>query len=203
MKLTLNILTFALAASLFASCGESGPTEETPLNDDSNNSSDAVELISDSNVAQIDSTMLNTNLTEEDSASILSEIQSVREEEEGWARYTGEHVLTLQWIGTEDPGTCTFELETEGVFYVVGSQKNENGDELSIDGTLTMQGNEHLLFNGVIKSKVDHLNNGEVCIRNGEYNFKATGKRKYWRLQEMDNCEGGNVVDYIDIYFKR
>jgi len=58
-----------------------------------------------------------------------------------------------------------------------------------------------LIPNTIIWSQLVNLNNGEECVREGEYNFKATGKRQYWRLQEMDNCEGGNVVDYVDIYF--
>jgi hypothetical protein len=31
--------------------------------------------------------------------------------------------------------------------------------------------------------------------------FKSTKGRKYWRMQDMENCEGSGVVDYVDIYF--
>ena len=36
----------------------------------------------------------------------------------------------------------------------------------------------------------------------GTFNFVATGNRKYWRMQEMENPVD-ECVDYIDIYFKR
>ncbi|MBL4703911.1 MAG: hypothetical protein JKY54_05285 [Flavobacteriales bacterium] len=147
-------------------------------------------------------TELKSINTEELQETLTPEQLAVKEEEEGWAKYTGEHLFTLQWIGWEQPGKCTFELDTEGVFSVTGEQKNNNGDFLTIDGTLTMNGNDHLVFNGIITSKVDHLYDGETCTREGEYNFKVTAGRKYWRLQEMENCEGNNVVDYIDIFFK-
>jgi hypothetical protein len=201
MKLTSKLILFAVMAASLISCEEIS-IENIHIGEDSIQLTDSSELSVNSDALKANLEAIDTLLNEMDS-SIIREIEAVREEEEGWAKYTGEHALTLQWIGFDNPGTCNFELEAEGVFYVVGSQKNETGDELSIDGTLTMQGNAHLLFNGVIKSKIDHLNNGEVCIREGEYNFKATGTRKYWRLQEMDNCEEGNVVDYIDIYFKQ
>jgi hypothetical protein len=42
---------------------------------------------------------------------------------------------------------------------------------------------------------------GPAFERTGEMTFRVTGKRKYWRLMEMDNpCEG--VTDYVDIYFR-
>lgn len=127
---------------------------------------------------------------------------AVLEEGESWAKMTGTHNLSLQWIGWEKMGKCDFTMLTEGEFEVIGEQRNEAGDYVTINGTLTMQGNDHLVFNGIIRSKVSYINDGEECLRDGEYNFKAKGKRKYWRLQEMENCEGNNVVDYIDIYFK-
>jgi hypothetical protein len=38
-------------------------------------------------------------------------------------------------------------------------------------------------------------------MRSGTFHFKATGKRRYWRMQEMDNpCD--SVTDYVDVYFR-
>jgi hypothetical protein len=38
-------------------------------------------------------------------------------------------------------------------------------------------------------------------MRQGDFTFKVTGKRKYWRMQEMDNpCD--EATDYVDIYYK-
>ena len=49
--------------------------------------------------------------------------------------------------------------------------------------------------------KISHINGGKPCAREGAMTFKITGKRRYWRLQEMNNpCDG--VTDYVDIFFR-
>jgi hypothetical protein len=56
-------------------------------------------------------------------------------------------------------------------------------------------------FSGEIITQVSHINGGRPCSRDGEFTFKITGKRKYWRMQQMDNpCDP--VTDYVDIYFR-
>jgi len=48
---------------------------------------------------------------------------------------------------------------------------------------------------------VSHINGGEPCLREGEMTFAITGKRRFWRLQQMQNpCN--EVVDYIDIFLR-
>ena len=37
------------------------------------------------------------------------------------------------------------------------------------------------------------------CLRDGTYEFRVTGRRRYWRLQQMEACDG--LTDYVDIYF--
>ncbi|OMP74775.1 hypothetical protein, partial [[Flexibacter] sp. ATCC 35208] len=59
-----------------------------------------------------------------------------------------------------------------------------------------------MTFKGTIQTKYSGVNNGQVCEKTGTYHFLVKGERKYWRLQEMDNCEGNNVVDYVDIFIK-
>ena len=57
-------------------------------------------------------------------------------------------------------------------------------------------------FRGKIVTQVSHINGGAPCTRDGEFTFRATGSRKYWRLQQMDNpCD--SVTDYVDVYFRR
>lgn len=112
----------------------------------------------------------------------------------------GKHSFTLQWVGWEKPGTATI-TKKGGLYLIKGEHKNKAGDYAKIDGTLKMVDARNLTFEGLIETKVSYVNNGEVCLRDGTYHFKATGTRKYWRLQEMDNCEGNNVVDYVDIFF--
>ena len=56
-------------------------------------------------------------------------------------------------------------------------------------------------FDGKVITQVTHINGGKPCERTSEMTFRITGKRKYWRLQQIDNpCDG--VADYVDIYFR-
>lgn len=114
---------------------------------------------------------------------------------------SGKHLLTLQWIGSENPGTIQFVSKGKGLYAVIGEQRGASGDFLAIDGIIQVKNSKELLFDGTIFSQVSFINNGKSCLREGKQTFKATGTRKYWRLQKMTNCEGGMVVDYIDIYF--
>jgi len=36
--------------------------------------------------------------------------------------------------------------------------------------------------------------------RSGEIFFLATGDRRFWRMQDLLNCDG-SITDYVDIYF--
>lgn len=115
----------------------------------------------------------------------------------------GYHNFSLQWISWDYFGKVEFTKgKTDKNYLVKGAQKSkENDDYIEIEGLITPKNEKHLIFNGVINYKVYHLNNGKPCKREGTFNFKVSGNRKYWRLQEMGNpCD--NVTDYIDIYFK-
>ncbi|QHS60533.1 hypothetical protein [Chitinophaga agri] len=113
----------------------------------------------------------------------------------------GKHNFTLQWISWDQPGKVQIKKQRDGTYTVKGEQRGENGDFVTIDGTLTMVTFNELIFKGKIQTRYATVNKGEVCDKTGTYHFLAKGARKYWRLQEMDNCEGNNVVDYVDIYF--
>ena len=115
---------------------------------------------------------------------------------------TGPHNFTLQWIGWDRPGTVSLRKKSDHVYFINGEQVSRDSTEyVTIEGTIEPVSATELLFKGTIKSVVNEVNKGNVCKRLGVYHFKASGKRKYWRLQEMTNCEGNNLVDYIDIYF--
>ena len=114
----------------------------------------------------------------------------------------GTHNITLQWISWDYPGSSQVTLAEDGRYQIFGEQfSRENDDFLRIFGFLTPQDERTLLFDGKIEYRVSHNNDGEVCVKEGPLHFKASGKRQYWRLQEMTNCEGGMLTDYIDIYF--
>jgi hypothetical protein len=111
----------------------------------------------------------------------------------------GTHLFSLQWISWEKFGNA--EIGKTGDNYSIkGRQDGENGNYITINGTIVPVSKLHLVFEGEIEIQIDHINNGTPCKRTGLFNFKSTKNRKYWRLQEMDNpCD--SVTDYVDIYF--
>ncbi len=113
----------------------------------------------------------------------------------------GEHNLTLQWIGWNKPGKAVIRIENNKLV-VSGEQRDKKtGDYLTISGEIEVVNAKELSFNGKIENRVSYVNNGKPCQKKGKFVFKATKGRKFWRLQQMDNCEQGGVVDYVDIYF--
>lgn len=118
------------------------------------------------------------------------------------AMLLGKHKLSLQWISWDYFGTANV-TQKGGVFYLKGEQKSrgETADYVKVNGTITMIDKTSFTFNGTILTRISHINSGNECKREGEMTFRITGKRKYWRLLEMDNpCDG--VADYVDIFFR-
>lgn len=114
----------------------------------------------------------------------------------------GKHDFTLQWISWDEPGSVTIQPSEDGWYSIEGGQKSrKNGDYITIDGLIKQVSPTELLFKGEIKSVVATNNGGKPCIKTGSKIFKTTKNRKYWRLQDMINCEGGMLTDYVDIYF--
>jgi hypothetical protein len=111
----------------------------------------------------------------------------------------GKHPITCQWISWDKPGTVIIKKMSEGVYSVKGNQKM-GSQYVTIDGTLAPKTARQLIFNGTITCLCTGNNNDQPCVREGEQEFLSTGTRKYWRLQNMLNCDGV-VTDYIDIYF--
>lgn len=111
----------------------------------------------------------------------------------------GRHLLSLQWISWDRFGAANV-TNKGGVFYLKGEQQ-KGSDFVKIDGAITSIDADNFKFNGTITTKISHIANGAACERTGEMTFVITGKRKYWRLQEMQNpCD--DVVDYVDVYFR-
>jgi len=114
----------------------------------------------------------------------------------------GTHNLSLQWISWEEMGKAEIKYIGNNTYSIVGEQRNkENSDYLKIKGTLEPISDKELIFDGTVEHQITHLNQGQPCVKNGIQTFKSTKNRQYWRMQDMQNCEGGRVTDYIDIYF--
>jgi hypothetical protein len=113
----------------------------------------------------------------------------------------GRHRLSLQWISWDYFGAATV-TERGGVLYLKGNQRQRGGsDYLTIDGVITSIDAKEFSFSGKIVTRISHINGGAPCVRDGDFTFKITGKRKYWRLQEMDSpCD--TATDYVDIFFR-
>ncbi|WP_424411602.1 hypothetical protein ACPEER_00335 [Pasteurella sp. PK-2025] len=110
----------------------------------------------------------------------------------------GKHKLSLQWVSWERFGSVNILRDADGLS-IEGMQK-VNGNFVSLFGKIKVIDEKAFLFTGEIVTRVDHINNGEACTRNGNFEFRATGKRQYWRLQQMKNpCDP--VTDYVDVYF--
>jgi len=115
---------------------------------------------------------------------------------------TGLHVFTIQWISFNkvSPGSVSIKSIGEDEYSIEGGQTDPTTKEyVTIKGTFLDKGHT-LKFNGRILSKINTINGGRPCERTGLSIFKATGTRKYWRLQQMLNCDG-ETTDYIDIFF--
>ena len=129
----------------------------------------------------------------------FAQTKTVVKDAKARAMLLGKHKLSLQWIGVEKLGNATV-TNKNGVIHLKGEQK-VGADFLKIDGTISRIESKSFTFVGKIETSVSHIKGGEVCTREGEMTFRITGKRKYWRLMQMNNpCD--EVVDYVDIYFR-
>jgi hypothetical protein len=115
----------------------------------------------------------------------------------------GRHKLSLQWVSWDYFGVATVSSHG-GVYSVKGEQRGRGiskGNYVTVDGIITSIDAKEFAFRGKIVTRVDHINGGEPCVRDGDFTFKITGKRRYWRLQQMDSpCD--QATDYVDIYFR-
>jgi hypothetical protein len=119
------------------------------------------------------------------------------------AQLLGKHALTLQWLGTatlKDAGHAMVKKSSDGTWHLSGRQDTKEG-HVSLDGVVTAVDAHTFAFTGEIITNVSFINAGKDCRRSGDFTFAQTGKRRYWRLQQMDNpCD--QATDYVDIYLR-
>jgi len=122
-------------------------------------------------------------------------IDSARAEQ----KLLGRHMFSLQWISHEKFGIATVTRQ-DGIRLYIDARQELNGDYVTLKGDVRVADAKEFAVTGEIVTRVHHINGGNACIRQGTFVFKATGIRKYWRLQEMKNpCE--DVLDYVDVFF--
>lgn len=114
----------------------------------------------------------------------------------------GQHAITLQWLGTgtlKDAGKAEVK-KIDGEWHLTGRQETAEGF-VEVDGIVTSVDIDGFDFRGKIVTQVTYINGGKACPREGDFTFLKKGKRKYWRLQQMDNpCD--TAADYVDIYLR-
>lgn len=116
------------------------------------------------------------------------------------ALLAGDHALTLQWVSWEVPGSVVVTVGADGVWTLRGEQRN-GADFVTIEGTITEIESKSFVLDGTITTQVSYIAGGKPCTRTGAHRFSMTGKRRYWRMQSMQNpCDG--VTDYVDIYLR-
>jgi hypothetical protein len=114
------------------------------------------------------------------------------------ARLRGNSGVTLQWISWDHRGRVAV-TERAGRVHLAGSQAARGGPgRLELDGDVVEIGRDSFTFHGRI-AITDTPDAGRNCLRDGTYEFRITGRRRYWRLQQMEVCDG--LTDYVDIYF--
>lgn len=134
------------------------------------------------------------------SASVKAQNETVILDKAAEQRLLGAKKFSLQWISWDYFGKVTIRKDGRTLRLSGRQDSREDTDFVSIDGIITEVNATEFKFRGKIITQVSYINDGKPCLREGDYTFRITGKRRYWRLKEMDNpCEA--VVDYVDIYF--
>jgi hypothetical protein len=190
-----HILFFAVGtAMILGSMSCQNPIKE---NNEVEETIESVQQQVESDIPMIDS--IDTTTIRE---STHSELLNSGNEQPDVAIREGNHYLSLQWISWDELGEVEIKFLGDNRYSVRGQQKSKtNGDYLKIEGVLTPISEIELSFEGIVEQKISHLNQGQPCVKKGRRLFKSTKGRKYWRMQDMENCEGSGVVDYVDIYF--
>lgn len=113
----------------------------------------------------------------------------------------GNRGLRLQWLdfNSKELGKVAI-TDKDGLLYVEGRQEVK-GDYLEIKGTIAEINEKQFLFDGVIITRVNYINKGEPCKREGRFTFRISGARQFWRMKEQQNpCD--EAADYVDIMFR-
>ena len=114
----------------------------------------------------------------------------------------GKHKFQLHWISWgkwKDLGDLVV-INRQGTFGFKARQA-KGGDYVEIEGMVLKIETKEFTFQGRIVTRVSYKNEGKPCERNGEMTFRITGKRRYWRLQQMQSpCD--ETTDYVDIFLR-
>ncbi|MGC7590611.1 hypothetical protein ACPWUF_09035 [Bisgaard Taxon 46] len=146
------------------------------------------------------SVSLGINAQEQASTNIQQQTKPLTEKQIAAIekKMIGLHKLSLQWVSWEKFGTAEMYVGPAGL--MIEGEQYVNDNYVILKGLVDVIDERAFKFTGTIITRVDHINNGNDCERAGEFEFRATGNRKYWRLQQMSNpCD--HATDYVDVFF--
>lgn len=114
-------------------------------------------------------------------------------------RLRGSSGMTLQWISWDYRGPVRAILRGR-TLWLEGRQLARGGasGEVGMSGWVREVGARHFILVGTV-SITDTPDVGRTCVRTGEMRFQVTQNRRYWRMQQMVECDG--LTDYVDVYF--
>ncbi|HKO99658.1 MAG TPA: hypothetical protein VJU86_21955 [Pyrinomonadaceae bacterium] len=114
----------------------------------------------------------------------------------------GRHKFQLHWISWGKwKDLADLSVTNRGGVYFIKARQAKGEDYVEIDGRVVSADAKEFTFNGKIVTRVSYKNEGKPCLREGVMTFKIVGKRKYWRLQEMQSpCD--ETTDYVDIFLR-
>ncbi|MFC4273919.1 hypothetical protein [Achromobacter aloeverae] len=122
--------------------------------------------------------------------------KTIVQDQAAYERLMNNSGITVQWLWHADRGHLT-ATDVNDVVSLEGTQSNYEGT-LKIKGDVVAISADRFRFRGTILI-VDAPDKGRNCERTGDFDFRISGKRKYWRLQQMEFCD--NLTDYVDVYF--
>lgn len=152
---------------------------------------DAISKTSDSLVSKLNKVNDTLNGVKEDIERNIPKIKIEKYQ---------EIPISLQWISFEKTGTARLVKADDDWYTIKGEQTGSQNEYLKIDGKIKRMDKNHLAFTGTIITYIKSNNGGKPCEKIGMQTFLKKSDRAYYRLQKMENCEGGRLVDYVDLY---
>lgn len=134
---------------------------------------------------------------QQNGATALAPVQKTEiRNQAAYERLLNNSGVTVQWLWSAQRGKLNAK-DVNDVVRIDGEQANHEGT-LKINGEIVSIDSDRFVFRGTILI-LDAPEKGRRCERTGDYEFRATGKRKYWRMQEMESC--GRLTDYVDVFY--
>jgi hypothetical protein len=148
---------------------------------------------------QIDKTALVVGLILFSISSAFAQDKTIVKDPKEEDLLLGARQISLQWISWDYFGTVVIEKK-DGLIHLTGKQEQKNGEDyLTIEGVVVEVRERAFVFKGSVVTRVSSSAGGKPCTREDRLTFRRTGKRRYWRMQQMENpCDG--ATDYVDVF---